>query len=427
MTRGRLLTLLLATALVVGGCATLGLAGDDGLEIDVEFSRAFNLFEGSNVRIAGVNVGRVENVVVEPGGDRVIATLRIDEGTRVADDAGATIIQSALLGERYVQLHPPYTGGDEMADGARIPIDRTTVPVEFEEAFESLNDLLETLDRDEVARLVTNLAEVLEGQGDDLGETIDELRDLMAALRTSDEDIVELAGTLADLNETVGTRAEEMTQQFEDLGLVAESLASDRADLERTLVALTRMTDELGDLVATHRDTLRHDIGALTSLGRTVNRNLDEWQRFQFGQAELFRHAERVIPLDRNWLPVINHTTSGFEQRLAHRIQQRLVGVCLRLGIEACAETEFWDDLLFGDLPDDEDGGFCLEPVVPCPDEDADDAGVVSFEEALERGMEAVPELEEGLREDGTLDDEHDGDGDPQLGDVLSGSLWRLR
>lgn len=402
--------LVLALALVfLGGCAALGVGEEDRVELQAEFSRAFNLFEGSTVRIAGVDVGRIDDVRVEPGGDRVLVDLSLDEGTRLPADVEAVVIQGALLGERYVQLHPPFEGnGPELDDGARVPLERTRVPVEFEEAFESLNEMLESLDRDEVARLVTNLAEVLDGQGDDLGETIEDLRDLMSALRQSDDHLVELAGTLADLNETVATRAEAMTQQFEDLGLVAESLASDRADLERTLDALVRMTDEMGDLLVTHRGTLEEDVETVTQLGRTVNRNLDEWQRFLFGQAELFRHADRIIPIDRNWMPVINHTTEEFEQRLAHRIQQRLVRLCSELELDACADVAFWDALLFGDLEPGE-GGICMEPLVPCPD-DGDETGTLSVPEALSLAITEVPELGEALADETEADESEQDD-----------------
>lgn len=394
------LTILVVLAVVSAACQ-LGPGGAaGGPTIEAEFDRAFNLFEGGEVRVLGVASGSIEDVIVEPGSDRVRVRMLMHPDVEVPAEAEATVVEEALLGERYVQISPAYTGGEKMEEGDVIPLERTEVPIEFEEAFQSLNDTLQALDEDEVARLVTNLAETLDGQGQPLADTLESVRGMISALRQSDQELVQLANTLVDLNETIGSRADAMGQQFADLGVVAESLASDRADLDRTISSLLRMIRVMGDVVATHRGTLTRDLETLTQVGRTINRdeggwsNLGEYELFLEGQAELFRHAERVIPLDRNWIPVVNHTGEGIEDKLADRLTQRLVGLCLRLDVAGCADEDFWVDLLEGEF----DGGdLCLEPVAPCPEEDG---GAVPLGEAVDRAFEEVPELGERLREE---------------------------
>jgi phospholipid/cholesterol/gamma-HCH transport system substrate-binding protein len=377
-------------AVLVAGCGAFGGSGD-GLVIEVEFERTFNLFEGSQVRVVGVDAGRVESVTVEPGSDIVRVRLRLHDGIQVPEDVSAVIVQGALLGERYVQLHPPYEGGRELTNGATIPLERTTVPTEFEEAFESLNDMLEALDPDEVARVVTNLADIVDGQGETLGETLESVRDMVAALRDSDEELVRMVRTLADLNETVATRAQAMGRQFENLNTLAATLASERADLDRSLQALAHMTEVLADLVATHRDNLEDDLAAVTRVGRTASRNLDHFGLFLEGQAELFRHAERAAFPERNWIVVRNHD-EAIHMVIADRVAQRLVGLCLRLGLEECDEVEFWE----AQLAD----GLCLPPIVECPED------MTTVGEALERALETIPDLGDGQPRD---DDDEDG------------------
>lgn len=406
-----LLVLVVATALA--GCAVFAGGNDDALTIEAEFDRAFNLFEGSRVRVVGVDVGRVDEVRADEGESKIVATITVEPDVDIPAEANAAIVQGALLGERYVQIFPPYTEGATMEDGARIPLDRTATPVEFEESFEALADALETLDPDEVGRLVTNLAGTLDGQGESLGEMLESVRDLISALRESDDELVDLARTLADLNETIGTRAEEIAQQYVDLGLVAESLASERAGLRRTLDGLQRMTFEVGDLLETHRPTLEEDLSTVTRLVRTLERNLDLWPVYLEGQAEVYRHGARgVANPERNWGWTRNHY-DAIPVLLGHRIQERMVGLCLRLGgaDEECADGEFWEGVLSAEM--------CLPPLVPCP-EDAEGQSMPSVADELERALDSLPDdLREQLESERSdeLDDDLDdlGDAAPNL------------
>lgn len=385
----RILMVAVVLTLAITGAAFLGGNDDERTTFDVEFNRTFNLFEGSRVRVVGVDVGRVEEVLAAEGASKVVVRISLDPDVEVPEDAHAAIVQGALLGERYIQLFPPHTEGPTLESGATIPVERTRTPVEFEESFEALSDALETLEPDEVGRLVTNLAGTLDGQGESLGEMLESVRDLISALRDSDDELVDLARTLADLNETIGTRAEQIAQQYVDLGLVAESLASERAGLRRTLDGLQRMSFEVGDLLETHRPTLEEDIPTITRLVRTLERNLDIWPDYLEGQAEVYRHGARgVAEPERNWGYTRNHY-DAIPILIAHRVQNRLIGLCSRLEIEGCADAGFWDGVL-----DDE---MCLPGLIPCP-EDGD--AMSSVAEELERAFEEVPELRDRLEEE---------------------------
>ena len=88
-------------------------------EITAYFDKSVGIYEGSNVRVLGVQVGSVTSVV--PQGDQVEVKLRVDRGIDIPADAKAVQITPSLVSDRYVQLAPAYSGGDTMADGAVIP------------------------------------------------------------------------------------------------------------------------------------------------------------------------------------------------------------------------------------------------------------------------------------------------------------------
>lgn len=423
MRRNILRGLGLAVVLAVLATGSWVLGGNDTYEVEATFARTYNLFPGSPVRVLGIDVGKVKEVEIDPGEDAVTAVLTVDRDIELPADVGALIVPEALLGERYVQLDPPYTGGATLEPGATIPLDRTQVPFEFDEVLENLNQFVEGLEPSEVGRFMSNLAEILDGQGEQLGQTIDNASEAIAVLKENDEELVALASRLADLNETLGTRDQALGEIIEDWNTVTGSLVGDRQHIDGALTGLVRLTTRLSDLLETHGEDLTADIAALTRVGRTANRNLDNLSLAILGSAELFRHAERVIDREeRNWLPLVNHD-SELGEELADSIANRLVGLCLGAGLteEECEQIPL-DDLLAG-------GELCLPGVVPC---DGPDTPTVA--DAIRSVAEDHPDLadaiigrqeDEGDGGEGSLGDELDDLG--ELGDSLGGDSSRIR
>ena len=68
-----------------------------------------------------------------PLGDRVRITLEYDGDIKLPADAKAVMISPSVVGDRFIQLGPAYTGGPALPDNARLGIDRTAVPVELDD------------------------------------------------------------------------------------------------------------------------------------------------------------------------------------------------------------------------------------------------------------------------------------------------------
>lgn len=397
----RHLALLLAVALVASGCGMIG--GSGTYEVTASFPTTFNLFPGSPVKVLGLQVGQIKDIEVEEGNQSVTVTMLVDDETLVPRDVEAIVIPDSLLGERYIQLDPPYTGGERMPDGGEIPLEATTVPFEFDEVLEGLNRFVGGLDEDEVARLVSNAAEVLDGQGVELGETIDAADAAIDVLRENDEELIALASRLSDLNETLNTRDEEIGELIEDFSSLARILADDRVEIDRALNGLVRLTDELGRLLEVNRVDLEDDIATLARVGRTAQRNLDQVSLFVLSSAELFRHAERVVDRENNFIPLLNHT-SQLEAAILDGLTNRLEGLCLGAGLpaEQCEGT--FDEIL---------SQVCL-PVLPCPEDGSN--GMPMAEALQEVVREAPPEVGEALVEQNEQNE-------TGLGDLLQETL----
>lgn len=97
--------------------------------LEARFANSGGLHPGCSVLAAGVPVGRVEAVRLDPADYSAIATLRISSQLRLPTDSMASIKTSGLIGDKYVALSP---GADEtcLAPSARIVLTESAVDLE---------------------------------------------------------------------------------------------------------------------------------------------------------------------------------------------------------------------------------------------------------------------------------------------------------
>ena len=101
--------------------------GQQGYEIYALFSNSGGLKNGSSVRIAGVDVGRVKNICLQDYQARIV--MNIFENVQIQEDAIASIKTKGLIGEKYLEISP---GASEeiIAPGDRIRDTQPAVDIE---------------------------------------------------------------------------------------------------------------------------------------------------------------------------------------------------------------------------------------------------------------------------------------------------------
>lgn len=270
----RFLAGVVALTLVASSCSLLpGAGGRGGIQVTTFFERAVSLFEGSEVRVLGLPAGTVDEVEVD--GNLVRVELTVDDDVPVPADAQATIVPLSLIGERFVQLFPAYTGGPRLQDGAVIPVERTTVPVEPDEALESLRDLLDDLNPEGSRRLTEHLAEDLEGQGETLNDTIRELADLTRDFGAKSEELGRIIDDFDDFTRTLLTREEQIGEVLDDFAVVTGILAEERDRLGNIVSNLATFAANAKDLVDEHGEALAEDLEVLEHVAQAVRANID--------------------------------------------------------------------------------------------------------------------------------------------------------
>ena len=92
-----------------------------GYTVTARFSSVTGLRTGANVEIAGVPVGRVTSIRLDPQTFMADVDLRINDGVNLSDDVMASVKTSGLIGDKYIALAPggsdtPLKNGDTITD-----------------------------------------------------------------------------------------------------------------------------------------------------------------------------------------------------------------------------------------------------------------------------------------------------------------------
>ena len=264
-----------ALASLLGACTG---SGDDGYRLTAYFSRGISLYAGSDVRVLGLPAGEIESVSID--GTRVKVVMSVRSSIPVPADVQATIVPLSLIGERYIQLFPAWTEGTpRAAPGAVIPLERTSIPVEPDEALAALKRFLDSLDPGATGRLVTNLADDLEGNGGTLNTALGSLADLTSSLADKDDELVRIIDHFDDFTATLVTREQQLGKVLDSFAQTAAILAEERRQIERLVSSLAQLSVDGLDLVSEHRVKLQHDLDVLTRLLLSVQANMDSVQQ----------------------------------------------------------------------------------------------------------------------------------------------------
>jgi virulence factor Mce-like protein len=245
--------------------------------ITAYFTTATAIYPGDDVRVSGVKVGSIASI--EAVGTQAKMVMHVDHDVPIPADAKAVIVAQNLVAARYVQLAPAYkSSGPTMHDGAVIPVERTAVPVEWDQVKDQLMRLSTELGPNanvstpSVARFIDSAADALAGNGDKLRQTIAELSGVgriladgsgniadiiknlqifVSALRDSNAQIVQFENRLATLTSVIDDNRSDLDAALSDLsvalGEVQRFIAGTRNQTSEQIQRLANVTQNLVD------------------------------------------------------------------------------------------------------------------------------------------------------------------------------------
>ena len=275
-----LVALLLVVVVAMAAVVYLAYTRLGRTTITATFPTAVGISEGSDVRILGVTVGSVDDVV--PMGETVEVTLHVQRGVDVPADARAVQVTPSVIPDRNVQLLPAYSGGPKMESGAHIPLERTATPVEVDELYESVRDLTEArgpegANKDgALDRFVTTSAETLGGNGAALGRSIDELSQAATTLADSSQDISETVVNLQSFVTMLAQNDAQVRQFNSQMATFNQTVAGQRENLQGALAELSYALADVARLVRDNQDVIRSNADRLVTLSQITADQRDD-------------------------------------------------------------------------------------------------------------------------------------------------------
>ena len=249
------------------------------------FDNSNGIFEGDDVVILGVPVGRIERIEPEP--ERVKISFWFDSKHKVPAEANAAILSPMLVTSRAIQLTPTYSGsGPVLENDAVIPEERTVVPVEYDDFRAQLERITENLQPTEpggvstLGSAINTAADNLRGQGADIRGTLVKLSQAFSAVGDHSTDVFSTVKNLSILVSALQDSTTVMRQLNQNLASVSGTLADNPDEVGNAVQDLGDTVGLVQSFVADNRETLGTTSDKLAGVSQALNDSLDDVKQF---------------------------------------------------------------------------------------------------------------------------------------------------
>jgi phospholipid/cholesterol/gamma-HCH transport system substrate-binding protein len=238
------------------------------------FSQVPALYPGDKVLIMGVRVGTIDEI--KPAGDKMKVTFHYQNKYKVPANATASILNPSVVASRTIQLAPPYTGGPVMDNNAVIPIDRTQVPVEWDDLRNQLGKLVTQLGptpeqpKGPLGDVIESFADGLAGKGQQINKTLTALSDSVTALNEGRGDFFAVLKSLAVFVNVLHRNDQRFVALNTDLAQFTTSFTNTDQELATTLKKIDELLTTASKFVKDNGSVLANDVRNLADVTNTI-------------------------------------------------------------------------------------------------------------------------------------------------------------
>jgi virulence factor Mce-like protein len=295
----------------------------EGYRFQAAFPEAATLATEADVRIAGVSVGKVRKLDVDPQGNRTLATIELDrQFAPLHADAQAMLRQKTLLGETYVELTPGRSA-KELPEGGRLANARVKDTVQLDEIF----DALDPATRASFRTWQQQLAKGVKGRGRDFNDALGTLpgfaadgSDVLGVLDSQEAALQRLVkntgvtfAALTENEQQLQTLITSSQRVFEATGsrneALAESVRIFPTFLDESKAALERL-----ETFSTDTRPLVQD---LRPVAQDLKPTLADLRATAPHLEKFFRDLDPLIEASKKGMPAARETIEGAEPLLA--------------------------------------------------------------------------------------------------------------
>lgn len=245
-------------------------AGD---HFSAQFRDASGITRGTEIQVAGIRVGRVDEIDLH--GDHVTAHFTVEDDVRLGKETSAAIRVGSLLGQAYVEIRP--AGSGTLESGSLIPLERTEPAYDLVTAVSELTTNTQEIRVDRVAKAFDTLSRTFRGSPKDLHAAIDGLSRFSSMVAARDQDLQELLVHANGVSGVLDRHRTDVAQLLRSSNQLLDELRRRREVIHDLLINTSRLSRHLSGLVAENQASIGpvlRDLEEVVNLLRERRRSL---------------------------------------------------------------------------------------------------------------------------------------------------------
>ena len=196
-----------------------------------------------DVRAHGVIVGQIRSVRQDDGEAVIKLGLQPDQARNIPENVSVEIRPTTLFGQKYVSLvDPTDPSSTALHDGSVIPASRVTTNVELQQILANLFPLLRSIRPGDLYSTLYALATALQGRGEKLGETVDQLDSYLAAMNEQLPTLRTDLARLADVSNTYALAAPDLVDLLRNATTTARTVSQQADQLKAFVTSMTKLS-----------------------------------------------------------------------------------------------------------------------------------------------------------------------------------------
>ena len=210
------------------------------------FGDAGGITPGSDVRIAGIRVGKVGDV--ELAGTSAKVNFTVDRQIVVGDQSLASIKTDTVLGQKSLWVTPKGT-----KEATVIPLGRTTTPYTINMALQDLGQNAGELDKPQLEQALKVLTDTLHDATPQLRGALDGVAALSRSLNKRDQALEQLLSHAKNVSDTLAQRADQVNKLVIDGNQLFAALDERRQSLGTLISGIRAVSQQLSGFVADNK------------------------------------------------------------------------------------------------------------------------------------------------------------------------------
>lgn len=241
-----------------------------------QFANVSGLEGGNFVRIAGVDVGKVKKITVQPD-STVLVEFSASDAVVLTEGSRAAVRFADLIGGRYIALEEGAGGVKRLNPGSTIPLSQTEPALDLDALVGGFRPLFRALNPDQVNKLTGQLIAAFQGQGGTIGSFLTQAAALTNTLADRDQLIGQVITNLNTVLGSLSGQSKQFAQAVDSLSQLVDGLTARKQDISNGVAYANAAAGSIADLLAHARPPLQK---VVHETGRTAQQVLSDHDYF---------------------------------------------------------------------------------------------------------------------------------------------------